>query len=95
MSLNGFGKYMVGSLLCGGIRSAFYSQKMKDNEGNRMPIGTRLCGIVVATGLAPILLPYYLICDINFVDRKYFIKSKIKDEVFPFFRYYIHENPTK
>ena len=95
MSLNGFGKYMLGSICYGGLRSTIYSQKMKDDEGNRMPFGTRLCGIIMGMGLGPMLSPYYLIYDINFVDRKYFIKSKIKEEVFPFLSYYIHENPKK
>lgn len=95
MSLNGYGKYMVGSLCLGGIRSLVYSQYMKDDEGNRMPFGTRLCGMIVSIGLAPIMTPYYLVCDMNFVDRKFFIKSKIKEEVFPYLRYYIHENPKK
>jgi hypothetical protein len=49
----------------------------------------------MAIGLGPIMTPYYLICDMNFYDRKYWMKTNIKEEVFPFLRYYIHENPKK
>lgn len=84
--------FFVGTLFYGGIRSIYYSGKMVDKENYRMPIGWRLFGITVSTTLSRFLFPFYLLEDINYIDKKYIIKKPINEGIFPFDGYRIIEN---
>jgi hypothetical protein len=84
--------FLAGTLFYGGIRSIYYSGKMVDRENYRMPIGWRLFGIVVSTTLSRVFFPFYLLEDINYMDKKYFMKKPINEKIFPFDGYRILEN---
>ncbi len=84
--------FFAGTLFYGGIRSIYYSGKMVDKENYRMPIGWRLFGITVSITLSRLLFPFYLLEDINYIDKKYIIKKPINEGIFPFDGYRIIEN---
>ncbi len=97
--MSNFGKYFVryvgGSFLYGGFRSMAYSSKLRNKEGNRPPFGTQLAGILIGAFMSPVLLPIYIIDDMNFADQKYVMKKEFEEKFFPYSDYKIHVHPKK
>ncbi len=95
--MSNFGKYFVryvgGSFLYGGFRSMAYSSKLRNKEGYRPPFGTQLAGMLIGAVLSPVLLPVYIIDDLNFADQKYVMKKEFEEKFFPYndYKVYVHQ----
>ncbi len=86
-----FVKRYVGIAFCyGGFRSMAYSPKLKNEEGSRPPLGTQFAGILIGAFVSPILLPIYMIDDLNFVDQKYIMKKEFNQKFFPYEKYKLY-----
>lgn len=86
--------FLAGTVFYGGIRCINYSENMVDREHlqYRIPFGWRFIGIVISATLSPVFYPFYLLEDINYIDKKYFIKRPMNESIFPFYGYRILEN---
>ncbi len=89
------GRYMGVAFIYGGVRSMAYSPKLRNEEGNRPPFGTQFAGMLIGAVLSPVLLPIYMIEDMNFVDKKYVMKKEFKEKFFPYDDYKLYVNQKK
>ncbi len=55
-------------------RALYYSTQLeREDTRQRMPLGTAAAFVVGTAGMGFLAFPAYLVCDINYIDRRFFM----------------------